>query len=309
MLRRVPKLSGRTVRRRLFVSAVRVLRRVVPTARLPYRVSRLYPRIARFVLGRQGSDRVRIGWHGWDLEIPSRASSLIVAMLNDNFERVQVQLLPELVEPGQVALDVGASIGVYTLALARAVGSAGIVHAVEPHPGDAEFLRRNLEANACANVDVHTCAAGVQRGRARLFVSPDDIGQHTLDTERAGDWDAVDVSVERLDALVGEQTPDLIKLDVEGAEAAALAGAAELIERRTPILVFEWLSSGGEAQQLHELLQRWWSSFWIIDEARGTLTPTTASELLDVKFTNVVAAPTGRAKDVEEARKRLSLLP
>lgn len=69
-----------------------------------------------------------------------------------------------MVDPGDLILQCGAHHGIHTLLLARRVGAAGHVWAVEAHPGNAGILRQNLSLNGLANVDVIEAAIGGSNG-------------------------------------------------------------------------------------------------------------------------------------------------
>jgi hypothetical protein len=71
------------------------------------------------------------------------------------FMENEVSVLHRLIGPGAVCLDVGAAYGMYTWALADLVGSDGRVHAFEPQPGLASFLRASRRALRAENVTVH----------------------------------------------------------------------------------------------------------------------------------------------------------
>jgi hypothetical protein len=112
----------------------------------------------------------------WDLmlQLPSRWRG--VAKLAYAFrERYEPELviLDRLVGPGQVAVDVGASYGIYTCILARLVGPTGRVYAFEPAAEAEAVLRRNVERNGLGWVEVHQLACGHASGSGVLHHEPD----------------------------------------------------------------------------------------------------------------------------------------
>lgn len=70
--------------------------------------------------------------------------------------------------PRMTVVDIGAHVGYYALLAARAVGRFGRVLAVEPHPVNAQLLRRNLARNEVRNVEVIEAAAGRKSGKLLL---------------------------------------------------------------------------------------------------------------------------------------------
>lgn len=158
------------------------------------------------------------------------------------FEEHFGELFRRLVSPGDRCVDVGANIGVHTVRLAKLAGAAGQVIAIEPDPGVAERTRRNIMLNQLANARVVNAAASDQAGQMRLY-RPDPA-----DTNRARasllqhpylTGDATTVPVVTLDEVCDGPVA-LIKIDVEGHEAAVLRGAAAVVTRDAPSVVFEY---------------------------------------------------------------------
>ena len=151
------------------------------------------------------------------------------------------------IKPGMQVLDVGANIGYFTLLFARLVGPSGHVHAFEPEPRNLELLQRNIARNSYTNVTAVPKAVSRTSGRQRLYKSPDNLGDHRLAHGTAGRA-AIDVSVVTLDAFLGDARVDFIKLDIQGAECAAVQGARQLIARSAPLcLITEFWPAGMRA--------------------------------------------------------------
>ena len=152
---------------------------------------------------------------------------------------VLAQFLGEL-RLGDVVFDVGANIGTHTVAFAKVVGEAGLVASFEPEPVTAERLRRNVELNALDNVVLMRCALGERESTELLYVdSRSGSGQHSL---RPHDGrPAEEVRVLQGDALVRSgqlPTPNVMKIDVEGAELDVIAGLKESLANEACRLVF-----------------------------------------------------------------------
>jgi FkbM family methyltransferase len=160
-----------------------------------------------------------------------------------SFERHFAELFGELVKPGDRCVDVGANVGVHTIRLARLVGRDGEVVAIEPDPEVAQRTRRNIAINRLANVRLVRAAASDQPGEMRLFrPSPQDTNRarasllhHPYLTGAT-----TSVPVVTLDEVCDGEPVALIKIDVEGHEAAVVAGAADTIARYSPSIVFEY---------------------------------------------------------------------
>lgn len=152
-----------------------------------------------------------------------------------SYEAEVQRLLVSLVERGSVVYDLGANAGFFTLLAARLVGPAGRVYAFEPLPANLDILRRHLELNRCAHVTVVPAAVSDRDGRARFTGAGS--------TARLDGDGAVEVATVRIDTLLarGEIAPaGLVKLDVEGAELAALRGMDGLLREARPRLLIEF---------------------------------------------------------------------
>ena len=160
----------------------------------------------------------------------------------------ETELCKREIKPGMHVLDVGANIGYFTLLFARLVGPTGHVHAFEPEPRNFELLQRNIARNGYTNVTAVPKAVSRTSGSQRLYKSPDNLGDHRLAHGTAG-RDSIDVSVVALDELLpGDARVDFIKLDIQGAECAAVQGARQLIARSTPLcLITEFWPAGMRA--------------------------------------------------------------
>ncbi len=149
----------------------------------------------------------------------------------------ELRLLPFLVPPGRIAIDVGANKGIYTLALSAL---AREVHAFEPNPLMVARLQRGIPAN----VRLHHLALSDRAGEATLAVPRTSKGRlghvgGSLRSDKAvADTEKFSVRSERLDAL---NLNDLgfIKIDVEGFEEQVLAGAAGTLARERPVIQIE----------------------------------------------------------------------
>ena len=84
------------------------------------------------------------------------------------YEKQDYDELTSIMPVRGVFLDVGANIGIYTLAMARAAGPSGSVHSFEPNPASFERLSHHVLQNGLANVRLNQVAVGLAEGRAKL---------------------------------------------------------------------------------------------------------------------------------------------
>lgn len=163
------------------------------------------------------------------------------------FERSAVTAYSRIVGPGMTVLDIGANIGAHTLPLARLVGDAGRVIAVEP----TVWALNRLDANIALNPDLSKRVLTRQVmlvGRPNDPV-PDEIfaswpfrGGAVHPILRAQAKTSAGAQALTMDDLVREcgiDRVDFIKLDVDGHECSVLRGGVEVITRDNPAIVLE----------------------------------------------------------------------
>jgi len=161
-----------------------------------------------------------------------------------SYEPFVLEAVARFARPGMTAYDVGAHIGYVTLCLAQAVGPHGHVVAFEPLPANQQRLRTNLELNGLSGrVQVVAGAVGEAEGR-QLFKPHLSVAMGKLTKAGTPDEPAaglLEVEVVALDefAAASGTLPGLIKMDIEGGEAAALRGARRLMRQAKPILLLE----------------------------------------------------------------------
>lgn len=149
------------------------------------------------------------------------------------YEFSKQRLFAGTVRPGQVVYDIGANVGFYTLLASVLVGPTGRVLAFEPLPRNVDYLRTHMRLNHCDNVAVVMAAVSDTTGTARFDGSGDSSMAH-LATEGA-----LAVETVTLDQMVftrGEPPPQVLKIDVEGAEVAVLQGGRQTIETYGPTI-------------------------------------------------------------------------
>lgn len=150
------------------------------------------------------------------------------------YEPRQSAVFAESVHEGDVVFDVGAHVGYYTALGSRRVGPHGRVIAFEPRPLNLRFLRRHVRLNDLSNVTIIDAGVGEAPGTARFET-------HTgTGTGHLSDHGTLEVRLVALDDLVQRgklPPPQMIKIDVEGAEQRVLAGAEQIIREARPTLL------------------------------------------------------------------------
>ncbi len=143
-----------------------------------------------------------------------------------------------------VVYDVGANVGFFTAIAARLVGPMGRVVAFEPIEVNFNLLRHNTQLNGFTNVTANNFALADRDGAADFLLSKDATFGGLADSAGKIENQAgkTEVKIFRLDSVVQHDSlplPQIIKIDVEGAEEAVLDGAVETIQKARPILIIE----------------------------------------------------------------------
>lgn len=181
------------------------------------------------IIRRGAATGLRINLHG------SRPS-YVLGIAEPDTQR----LLEAWLRPGAVFYDLGANVGFFSLIASQLVGPEGHVYALEPSPATARALRSNVVRNGLGNVTVIEAAAGRDDGTAWLDPGEGDVSQSARLSED-GQTGGLPVRVVSIDTLVrdGARPPDVVKIDVEGAEADAVHGMRVSLAANRPSIVCE----------------------------------------------------------------------
>jgi FkbM family methyltransferase len=207
--------------------------------------------------------RLSGGWpltmrDGSRVELPRRSTMTWQIAAEGDYDAHVVACLAQYVARGSIVLDVGASLGLWTLQLAAvARGQDALVHAFEPNPENIPWLRRNIELNGLqAIITIHAMGLGDVRAEMEFGGSEDGVGNGIVLPPGSSTPPEHVVPIRRLDDLSFDRRVSLIKLDVEGFEPAVIRGALQLIESDQPVIFGEfssvWLKARGES--LHRTL-------------------------------------------------------
>ena len=146
------------------------------------------------------------------------------------WEPGETALLLEWLGPSMTFVDIGAHVGYYTILAARRVGPGGLVLAFEPSPRNYELLLANVWQNGLTNVVCFPWAVSDRVGFLDLFTDESNTGDNRIFPSAGRQH--VRVRAVALDALPLIQPPiDVVKMDVQGAEEAVVAGMGTLLAR------------------------------------------------------------------------------
>jgi FkbM family methyltransferase len=172
-------------------------------------------------------------------------------------EQVDCDLFMALISPGDVVIDIGANIGVYTLISALRVGKQGQVISFEPDSRSYQMLKSNVEQN---KVDgpiylSHYCL-GDYNGTTSFFEAAEPCLSGNVVTSRNAIMEERKIPIKTLDTALSEMNSpkvSLIKIDVEGAEHKVIGGAMGTLEKSDAILLVEISPKNLDKQSIRHL--------------------------------------------------------
>jgi FkbM family methyltransferase len=158
------------------------------------------------------------------------------------YEKATMHVIKTILNQGDTCVDVGANIGVVSLYSSLCVGPSGKVLAFEANPATVTLLMENIELNKFTNIEIFEFALGAEDGKGEIY--PETVkhnrgaasmvkrdGQGTL---------KYDIVIKKLDDVIGDIKPKVIKIDVEGWEVEVLKGCRRLLSGSdAPILIVE----------------------------------------------------------------------
>ncbi|MFN5119692.1 MAG: FkbM family methyltransferase, partial [Cyanobacteriota bacterium] len=220
---------------------------------------------------------------------------------NDWFED-EIRFVRLLLKPGDTAVDIGANYGIFTLAMAAAVGESGKVFTFEPASSTTAYLRESLRINNYQQVHLTQCALSNQSGKAQLA-----IGEHcelNALSEEAIPGSTEEVSLTTLDQFLAEHgqhthSIDFIKIDAEGHEIPILDGTRKLLKEQSPLIQYE-IKAGHEINfdLVEAFRQHGYASYRLIP-GLGILMPFDQASPPDAYLLNLFAAKPDKASQLE----------
>lgn len=187
-------------------------------------------------------------------------------------------LLPALIKPDMIALNIGAHVGIYTLALAQLL-PLGHVYAFEPASETYQQLQINILWNQMrqlvpSNITTYRLALGDTDGEASLFQGSSPMQASLLSTAPAQPYEQVPVV--RLDSWLAIHSigqVDFIIIDVEGAEDIVLQHGTNILQHHQPIILCELNRKFGRQTAIWNLLSQYGYRFWRYNPRRNRIEP------------------------------------
>jgi len=217
----------------MFTRSLTAIAAVLPTS-LKYRIARLKPLYASTMAWQQTLVRVetRAGALNWHMDGCASQS-----YIRGSYEPYMQESFLRFVRPGAVVYDVGAHVGFHALFCGLLAGHSGRVFAFEPDPQCRASLEQQIAANPQLPLVVLPYALSDRRGELPFDTSKGS-SQSRLHAE--GNLLVEATSIDSLVHDAGFPPPQVMKIDVEGHEAAVLRGAKVTLVRYRPVVLCDY---------------------------------------------------------------------
>jgi len=220
-----------------------------------------------------------------------------------SYSRDILYILDKIIKPGMVFLDIGANIGEISLFAAKRVGSKGKVISFEPFKQLSRVLKKNLEINNFTQGTViekglldEMCVLPVFNSKKPFSDGTQHDGLISIYKSHVRNQEVDQIEVTTLDRFVDTnnlEQVDIIKIDIEGSELAALRGGLVTLRRFKPVLIIEVqeetsLAAGYKQGDILEILEPIGYRFERIGR-KGKRIPISKDKLKS--FQNIVCLP------------------
>ena len=232
---------------------------------------------------------------GTRIVVPSSLDAITTYVILEQekwFEK-EAAFLARWLRPGMTVLDIGANLGVYSLAMARLVGPQGQVFSYEPATETRRLLAISKAENSLDNLHIVAAALsdGEREGHLVLAASSE---LNTLHGSGPGERVQI-TSLDAEDKARAWGAIDFVKIDAEGEEERILAGAGAFFAKRSPLVMFEVKSGGQPNENLRNAFTAMGFKLYRLLAGAPVLVPVDDNELLDDSELNLFAIRPDRA--------------
>ena len=228
------------------------------------------------------------------------------------FEETEIIFFKKYLSAGDIVIDIGANIGLFTLIASERVLPNGKVFSFEPSPQTYAWLAENIEANSLSNVSAFKSALSDRDGVIDFYISSQgfDAFNSIIKPSKGKDYIKESVPTLTLDSFIKnanlEGGINLIKIDVEGFEIPLLSGAMHLLSsNKAPDMIVEFTESNAKnanttCAQLYSKISSFGYELYQYDAKRNILVKEPAGQSY-LNYKNLIAT-----KNIEAINKRLN---
>lgn len=202
--------------------------------------------------------------------------SVLSRLIYNGFEKEETDYLTKILKQGDVFVDIGSNIGLFSLIASKIVGDEGTVLSFEPTPLTFSRLNENVKLNNLKNINTKNIGLSDKEGDLNFYVSNNG---HDAWNSFAPSQDnklerSIQVSVSTLDVElkdIDKSKIKLVKIDVEGWEKFVLYGGEEFFIKYRPIVMVEFteentFNAGYPVYDIYDVMQDFGYEWYRISE-------------------------------------------
>lgn len=230
-----------------------------------------------------------------NVKIQLYKDSVLSRHIFNGFEQQEINYLTSVLKKGDIFIDIGSNIGLFSLLASEIVGDTGMILSYEPSPSTFLRLKENIEINHFKNIEARNLGVSNQSGELMLHISQNghDAWNSFAPSEDNKLEKVVMVPVTTLDKElenINKSQIKAVKIDVEGWEKYVLLGGKRFFKEYQPIVMVEFteqntFNAGYSIHEIYDLLELWgYQWFCFID---GELIP--ERKRIHYPYNNLVA--------------------
>lgn len=179
--------------------------------------------------------------------------SILCRLIYFGFEQTEISFIKKFLRKGDVFIDIGANIGLFSLHASKILGDTGKIYAIEPTPDTFDRLKQNIKLNKFENIEPHNLGLSNSKSFFDFHISNDghDAWNSFANLPELISCEKITVQADTLDSFILQnkiKNISLIKLDVEGWEKFVLEGAESILKQdNAPVFMVEFTETNAFA--------------------------------------------------------------
>jgi FkbM family methyltransferase len=200
-----------------------------------------------------------------NIKINLYKDSVLSRLIYDGFEREETDYLIKTLKKGDIFVDIGTNIGLFSLLASKIVGDEGKVLCFEPAPLTFSRLQENISLNDFRNIDARNIGLSIEKAELTFYVSNNgyDAWNSFAQSQDNKLESSIQVPVSTLDFElkdIDKSKIKLVKIDVEGWEKFVLYGGKDFLVNYKPIVMVEFteentFNAGYPVYEIYDIMQ------------------------------------------------------
>lgn len=224
-------------------------------------------------------------------------SSYVLEEQLDWFED-EIKFIRKIIHSGNHVIDVGANYGVYSLSIAKLIGSTGKIYSFEPANNTAETLLKSIEINGLNNIVVVKKGLSKEIGVANLSLNDNsELNSLVKNSENIGPSELVEITtLDECMKIFNWEKIDFIKIDAEGEEENIIQGGLDFFKIKSPLVMFEIKAGDQVNLDLMRQFESLGYKVFKLIPGLNILAPWRNNEIADGYLLNLFCCKSDRAK-------------